>query len=98
MGLRMTGNADYASVPNNSLFQFGAAQDFTIELRMKTAGWSGDPSFVGNKDWISGFNNGFIRRYISVLPIQICVYSENLPSCNPTNLAYNEEHILFNAK
>ncbi len=60
MGLRMTGNSDYASVPNNSLFQFGTSQDFTIELRMKTAGWSGDPSFVGNKDWASGFNNGFI--------------------------------------
>ena len=60
MGLRMTGNTDYASVPNNSLFQFGASQDFTIELRMKTSGWLGDPSFIGNKDWISGFNTGFI--------------------------------------
>lgn len=60
MGLRMAGTSDYASVPNNALFQFGTSQDFTIELRMKTTGWTGDPSFVGNKNWDSGINKGFV--------------------------------------
>jgi len=60
LGLRMAGATDYASVPNNALFQFGTSQDFTIELRIKTAGWTGDPSFVGNKNWNSGSNKGFV--------------------------------------
>jgi hypothetical protein len=60
MGLRMAGASDYASVPNNALFQFGSSQDFTIELRIKTSGWTGDPSFVGNKNWDSGINKGFV--------------------------------------
>ncbi|MCH2022635.1 MAG: alkaline phosphatase family protein [Saprospiraceae bacterium] len=60
MGLNMNGNNDYASVSNNNVFQFGANQDFTLELRIKTSGWSGDPAFLGNKNWSSGYNNGFI--------------------------------------
>lgn len=60
MGLRMDGSGDYASVPNNSAFQFGASQDFTLELRIKATGWVGDPSFLGNKNWNSGVNSGFV--------------------------------------
>lgn len=60
MGLRMSGASDYASVPNDTSFQFGANEDFTLELRLKTAGWSGDPAFLGNKNWNSGANAGFV--------------------------------------
>ncbi|TXF91487.1 T9SS type A sorting domain-containing protein [Neolewinella aurantiaca] len=34
--------------------------DFTIELYMKSAGWSADPGIISNKDWNSGSNPGFI--------------------------------------
>ena len=34
--------------------------DFTIELRIKTSGWSSDPSILSNKNWGTGFNKGFI--------------------------------------
>ncbi len=42
-------------------YQFGATQDFTIECRVKMpASWAGDPVFVGNKNWSSGVNPGFV--------------------------------------
>ncbi|MDP6909875.1 MAG: alkaline phosphatase family protein, partial [Flavobacteriales bacterium] len=36
------------------------SNDFTVECWVKTNGWSGDPSIISNKDWASGFNEGFI--------------------------------------
>lgn len=60
LGLNMQGNGDYASVPNHSALQFGDTTDFTVEFRVKTSGWTGDPSFIGNKNWNSGNNPGFV--------------------------------------
>ena len=34
--------------------------DFTIELRIKTNGWSSDPAIFSNKNWASGLNKGFV--------------------------------------
>ncbi len=54
-------NAGYARVLNNAAYQFGTSQDFTIECRVKMpTTWSGDPAFVGNKNWNSGVNAGFV--------------------------------------
>lgn len=50
----------HARVSSTTPYQFGAAQDFTIECRVKMPlTWSGDPVFVGNKNWNSGLNPGF---------------------------------------
>lgn len=49
----------YASVTNSN-YDFGQTQDFTIECRVKTTGFSGDPAILSNKDWNSGNNKGFV--------------------------------------
>ena len=38
----------------------GSFTDFTIELRVKSTGWEGDPAILSNKDWASGFNKGVV--------------------------------------
>lgn len=57
--LNFANSNQYAAAPHNANFDFGATTDFTIECRVKTAGWSGDPSIVSNKNWNSGYNDGF---------------------------------------
>jgi hypothetical protein len=47
--------------PNDQLpFEFGDDQDFTIEFWVKAIEYSGDPSFISNKNWDSGRNPGFV--------------------------------------
>ena len=58
--LDFNGTDNYATVGNLPLFDFGSTLDFSIEVRVKTSGFSGDPSIVSNKDWDSGNNKGFI--------------------------------------
>ena len=60
--LNFDGNNDYVSVPNDGLFDFGNSQDFTIECRVRT-NTPGDVSIVGNKDWDSGLNPGFVLSF-----------------------------------
>ncbi|MGH1437666.1 MAG: alkaline phosphatase family protein [Lewinella sp.] len=43
-------------------FNFGSTQDFTIECRVRT-NVSADVSIVGNKDWDSGLNPGFVFSF-----------------------------------
>lgn len=51
----------HVRVASASPYQFGSAQDFTVECRVKMpASWSADPVFVGNKNWNSGVNPGFV--------------------------------------
>ncbi|MBV7529915.1 DUF4983 domain-containing protein [Chitinophaga sp. sic0106] len=45
---------------------FGTSTDFTIECRVKlTAGFSGDPAILANKNWANGLNKGFILSAVS---------------------------------
>ncbi len=60
--LRFDGNNEYMEIPANSLFDFGANQDFTVECRVRTSS-SGDVAIVGNKDWDSGLNPGFVFSF-----------------------------------
>lgn len=51
-------NSIYAST-TNALYNFGSSS-FTVECRVKTSGYSSDPSLVSNKNWASGKNRGFV--------------------------------------
>ena len=50
----------YAKPIDQTPFQFGTSQDFTIELWVKPEEFTGDPSFISNKNWNSGLNPGFV--------------------------------------
>ena len=60
--LNFDGENDWVKVDANPIFDFGADQDFTIECRIR-ANVTGDFAIVGNKDWNSGNNKGFIFSY-----------------------------------
>ncbi len=38
----------------------GPLESFTITLKIKAKDWSGDPSFLSNKNWNSGANKGWV--------------------------------------
>ncbi|MBL7939013.1 MAG: alkaline phosphatase family protein [Flavobacteriales bacterium] len=55
------GANNYVRTTNDLFYQFGSTDDFSIECNVKMpSSWSGDPVFVGNKDWDSGNNAGFV--------------------------------------
>lgn len=60
--LEFDGNDDFVEVASNSIFDFGSSQDFTIECRVRTNN-TGDVAIVGNKDWLSGSNQGFVISF-----------------------------------
>ena len=59
--LFFNGNAQ-ATVPPSPDFLVGADQDFTVECRVKTS-QAADVSMVGNKDWNSGLNPGWVFSF-----------------------------------
>ena len=62
VALFFDGFNDYVQIPSNPLFDFGTAQDFTIECRVKT-NTASDVAIIGNKDWNSGGNKGFVFSF-----------------------------------
>ena len=60
--LKLNGNNQYILPANQTVFNFGANQDFSVELRIKynANNATGDAAFIGNKNWNSGFNKGFV--------------------------------------
>jgi hypothetical protein len=58
--LSFNGTNQFASIPTVPAYNFGTATDFTIECRIITNGWTGDPSIISDKNWNSGLNKGFI--------------------------------------
>lgn len=51
----------YAKPTNQTPFNFGATQDFTIEFWVKpNTSFSSDPVMIGNKNWANGKNKGII--------------------------------------
>ena len=53
---------DYVQIPSNSAYNFGSNQDFTIECRVRT-NTTGDDVIIGDKDWVSGYNDGFVFSF-----------------------------------
>jgi len=60
--LQFDGIDDYVQIPPNSTYNFGSNQDFTIECRIRT-NTTGDFSIIGDKDWGSGNNTGFVFSF-----------------------------------
>ncbi len=60
--LQFDGVDDYVQVPSNPTYNFGTNQDFTIECRVRT-NTTGDVAIIGNKDWFSGNNAGFVFSF-----------------------------------
>lgn len=50
----------FAKPNNQALFNFGAAQDFTVEFWVKpNVSYTSDPVMISNKNWNNGYNKGF---------------------------------------
>ena len=52
-----------AVVPESNDFVVGTTQDFTVECRVKTT-QAADVAMVGNKDWDSGLNPGWVFSFV----------------------------------
>jgi hypothetical protein len=52
--------ADYVSMGSPADLNFGTDTDFSVSFWAKVIAWDGDPSFIGNKDWNSGGNQGWV--------------------------------------
>jgi len=60
--LQFDGVNDYIQIPSNLAYNFGSNQDFTIECRVRT-NTTGDVAIIGDKDWLSGNNAGFVFSF-----------------------------------
>jgi hypothetical protein len=60
--LYFDGSGDHVQMPLNPIYDFGASQDFSVEVRIRTS-IAADVSIVGNKDWGTGRNKGFVFSF-----------------------------------
>ncbi len=60
--LQFDGVDNHVQIPSNPIYNFGSTQDFTIECRVRT-NTAGDVAIIGNKDWNSGSNPGFVFSF-----------------------------------
>jgi hypothetical protein len=54
--------SDFIKIAHNSNYDFGDSHDFTVECRVRT-NTAADVAIVGNKDWDSGNNKGFVFSF-----------------------------------
>ncbi|HRY46495.1 MAG TPA: immunoglobulin domain-containing protein [Candidatus Paceibacterota bacterium] len=52
--------ADYVSLGTPADLNFGTDTDFSVSFWAKLIAWDSDPSFIGNKNWNSGGNQGWV--------------------------------------
>ncbi len=57
--INLDGNDSYIEIADAPQHNFNE-KNFTVEIKLKTNGWSSDAPIISNKDWDSGFNSGFI--------------------------------------
>ena len=60
--LDFDGDSDMVTIPNIPAYNFGTDTDFTMECRVRTAS-AGDVAIMGNKNWASGNNDGFVMSF-----------------------------------
>lgn len=58
--MQLASDADYVTLGTPADLNFGTDTDFSIAFWTKVVTWSGDPSFIGNKNWNSGGNPGYV--------------------------------------
>jgi hypothetical protein len=58
--VQLPSDADHVTLGTPADLNFGTTNDFSISFWAKAVAWGGDPSFVGNKDWNSGGNQGYV--------------------------------------
>ncbi len=58
--MQLASDADYVTLGTPADLNFGQATDFSIAFWTKAVTWGGDPAFIGNKDWDSGGNQGYV--------------------------------------
>ncbi|HIF39729.1 MAG TPA: hypothetical protein EYQ74_01350 [Planctomycetes bacterium] len=58
--IRLDGAGDYFSFGSPPDLDFGADTDFSVAFWVRSNGWSSDPVMIGNKDWGSGANTGWL--------------------------------------
>ena len=56
------GTDDFVQIPDATNLNFGSTQDFTVECRVRTT-QAADVAIIGNKDWNSGTNSGFVFSF-----------------------------------
>lgn len=59
-GLQFNGQNQYVLPADSAPFQFGADQDFSVEMRVRYTEQAGDAAFISNKNWDSGLNRGWV--------------------------------------
>jgi hypothetical protein len=58
---RKEGNSfNYVTLGSVPDLQFGADLDYSVSFWTRFTTWTGDPAFIGNKDWSSGGNQGWV--------------------------------------
>ncbi|MCC6460620.1 MAG: HYR domain-containing protein, partial [Saprospiraceae bacterium] len=57
---KFNSTADYVRFASNPNPGNGANADFTMEMWVKSPGWTGDPAIFSNKNWAGGANKGFV--------------------------------------
>ncbi len=60
--LTFDGDNDYVEFPHIPDYDFGPNRDFTVECRVRTS-MAADVAIIGNKDWDSGNNKGFVFSF-----------------------------------
>jgi hypothetical protein len=61
---------DYVTLETPADLNFGTDTDFSISFWAQTIGWSSDPVYIGNKNWNSGGNQGYVLATDSDLHFQ----------------------------
>lgn len=57
---KFNATTDYIQAATSVNLGGATIPDFTIEMWVKTNGWTSDPALFSNKNWASGLNKGFV--------------------------------------
>lgn len=93
--LYFDGNDDHVQVPLDPKLDFGTDQDFSVEVKIRTS-IAADVSIVGNKDWVTGRNKGFVFSFSGgTWKVNVGDGNSNTRvDVNGSNVSDNEWHML----
>lgn len=60
VGMGLNGSSQYLVPTSSAPFVWGNNQDFSVEMRIRYSSLTGDAPFIGNKNWNSGANRGWV--------------------------------------